>query len=305
MNAVVSENVAWLDRSSVDAVSRATIAFQERRDPREMYAAAGQRRALEGLLRLASEGNAGCGLLTAAPGLGKTLIRAALHQQAPAERCAVVATETGLLDFDDLLLEILSQLRGERLTAEHLPGRYERIAELKSALVSEVVSEGRHLVVLLDDADQLSVPTLNAVAALMNLCSDREAFIVPVLFGQPSLRQALSSIPALRQRVGAQFTLAPLSAAECSAYVEHRLQAAGFASQCVFDAGMTSSLHRASGGIPRVVNALCRQALRHASELGLAVAGATSLDAARSLLLDAGAARSPVFVGQPAGSDRP
>jgi len=298
MNAVVSENLAWLDRSSADTLSRAASAFQELRDPRAMYHAEGHRRALDGLLHLARNGNAGCGLLTAPPGLGKSLIRAALQQQAPVDRCAVVVAETGLLEFDDLLLEMLSQLRGERLTSEHLPGRYERIAELKSALVSEVVATGRHLLLLLDDADQVSAPALNAVGSLMNLCSDRQTFVVPVFFGQPSLRQAFSRLPALRQRVGAQFTLAPLGAAECNSYVEHRARNAGLASSRVLDASLAAALHDASGGVPRVINALCRHALQHAAERGLTIAGVASLDAARSLLLEASAPLSPVFVGQ-------
>ena len=298
MNAVASENIAWLDRSSADTLSRAAIAFRELRDPRAMYPAVGHQRVLDGLLRLARDGNAGCGLLTAPPGLGKSLIRAALQQQAPADRCTVVVAETGLLEFDELLLEMLSQLRGERLTADHLPGRYERIAELKSALVSEVVAEGRHMLLLLDDADQSSAPALNAVGALMNLCSDRQAFVVPIFFGQPSLRQTLSRLPALRQRVGAQYALAPLGAAECSAYVDHRLQADDLASQRVFDAGLVARLHVASGGVPRLINALCRHALQHAAESGLAVANGASLDAARSLVLETGPALSPVFLGQ-------
>jgi general secretion pathway protein A len=298
MNAVVSENLAWRDRSSADTLSQAAIAFQELRDPRTMFPAEGHQRALDGLLRLARDGNAGCGLLTAPAGLGKSLIRAALQQQAPADRCTVVVAETGLLEFDDLLLEMLSQLRGERLTAQHLPGRYERIAELKSALVSEVVAEGRHLLLLLDDADQASAPALNAVGALMNLCSDRQTFVVPIFFGQPALRQAISRLPALRQRVGAQYVLAPLGAAECNSYVEHRMRNAGMVSSRVMDASLTASLHGTSGGAPRVINALCRHALQHAAERGLTIAGAFSLDAARSLLLDTSTSLSPVLVGR-------
>jgi general secretion pathway protein A len=298
MNAVVSENLAWLGRNSADTLSRAASAFRELRDPRAMYPAVGHQRALDGLLQLASDGNAGCGVLTAPPGLGKSLIRTALQQQAPADRCTVVVAETGLLDFDDLLLEMLSQLRGERVTAAHLPGRYERIAELKSALVSEVVAEGRHLLLLLDDADQMSAPALNAVGSLMNLCSDRQTFVVPVFVGQPSLRQALARLPALRQRVGAQFTLSPLGVAECDAYVEHRLRNAGLAASRALDAGLAPALHDASGGVPRVINAFCRHALQHAAERGLTIVGADSLAAARSLLLEGGASLSPVFVGQ-------
>jgi type II secretory pathway predicted ATPase ExeA len=234
--------------------------------------------------------------VTAGAGLGKTLLRATLQQQLVPERCAVVAVETGLLAFDDLLLEILSQLRRERLTAEQLPGRYERLAELKAALVSEVVATGRHLVVLLDDADQLDPATLEAVGSLMNLASDRQTFVLPVLFGQPSLRQKLARLPALRQRIGAQFGLATLDPPGCDGYVSHRLEQAGHRAGRAFEAGLLARLHQASGGVPRVVNALCRHALQHAADHGLPSAGTPSLEAARTRIMDAGGA-SPVLIG--------
>jgi len=217
MNALADETVLWLHRDRAELLVRAADAFREVRDPGTLGLAAGQQRAVEGLLGLASDGSAGCGLLTAPAGLGKTLVRTSLQRQLAPARCATVVVESGLLDFDDLLLEVLSQLRGERVMPAQLPGRYERLAELKSALVSEVVATGRHLVLLLDDADRASTATLDAVGALMNLSSDRHTFVVPVLFGQPSLRQSLARLPALRQRVGAQFTLQALDAAESRA----------------------------------------------------------------------------------------
>ena len=298
MNALADDAVLWLHRDRGETLVRAAHAFRELRDPRATGLAAGQQHALDGLLRLANDGNAGCGLLTAGAGLGKTLVRAALQQQLAPERCATVAVESGLLEFDDLLLEILSQLRGERVTPAQLPGRYERLSELKSALVSEVVATGRHLVLLLDDADRATPATLDAVGALMNLSSDRQAFVVPVFFGQPSLRQSLARLPVLRQRVGAQFTLAALDAAGSLTCLERRLQAAGLSAAQVFETGLPARLHDAARGVPRVLNHLCRLALRHAAEHGRGLATVADLDAAQSTILETGAAASAVYLGQ-------
>jgi len=298
MNAVVPETLAWRDRDVAADLLGAAGAFRETRDPRVMFVEETRQQALDALRRLAEDGSHGGGLLTGGAGLGKTLLRAALQQQLAPERCAVVVVETGLLAFDDLLLERLSQLREERLTASELPGRYERIAEFKSALVSEVVATGRHLVVLLDDADQLDPATLEALGSLMNLASDQQTFVLPVLFGQPSLRQKLARLPVLRQRIGAQFALAALDPAGCSGYATHRLKRAGHDPGRVFEHGLFSRLHQASAGVPRVINSLCRHALHHAAGQGLPAAGAPSLEAARMRLLDAGSSVSPVLIGQ-------
>jgi len=298
MSALAHESLAWGTRRVAADLARAAIAFRELRDPRVLFADDSRQRALDGLRRLAEDGGCGGGLLTGSAGLGKTLIRSALQQQLSSERCAVVVVETGLLSFDDLLLEILSQVRQERLTAAQLPGRYERLAELKSALVSEVIAADRHLVVLLDDADQLEPATLEAMGSLMNLASDRRSFVLPVLFGQPSLRQKLARLPVLRQRIGAQFGLAPLDLAGCGSYVAHRLKLAGYEPASVLEHGLHIRLHQASGGVPRAINALCRHALQHAAEEGLPAAGAASLEAARERCMDPGGSTSALLIGQ-------
>lgn len=298
MNAVASETLRWHGRAPDADLTRAAGAFREMRDPRVMFADETRQRALDGLQRLADDGNCGAGLLTGGAGLGKTLLRTALQQRLAAERCAVVVVETGLLGFDDLLLEMLSQLRQERVTAEQLPGRYERLAEFKAALVAEVVATGRHLVVLLDDADQLDPATLEAVGSLMNLASDRQSFVLPVLFGQPSLRQKLTRLPVLRQRIGAQFALAAFDAAGCGGYAAHRLELAGDCAGRALEPGFLARLHHASGGVPRVINAVCRHALQHATQHGLPAADAASLEAARAQLVDPTGAASPVLLGQ-------
>lgn len=294
MNAIVADAFVDTDTGRFPA---AAAAFRETRDPRSMHLHAGVARAVVGLLRVADEGSTGAAMLTGAPGLGKTLVRAALQQRCDASRCAVVAVESGLLDFDDLLLEILSQLRGERLLPQQLPGRYERIAELKSVLATDVAAAGRHVVLLLDEADQYAPDTLQAIGSLLNLSSEQHTFIVPVFFGAPALRQTVARLPSLRQRVSAQYTLSSLHPQESARYLEHRLQLAGLASADVFAPGAVSKLQLAAGGVPRVINSLCRHAIEHAVEQGRPAVSPDCVLAAAALQLEAGVALSSVAIG--------
>jgi general secretion pathway protein A len=253
---------------------------------------------LDGLLQLANDGCAGAAVLTGAPGLGKTLVRSALQQQCDANRCAVVAVESGLLEFDDLLLETLSQLRGERLLPNQLPGRYERIAELKAVLASDIAATGRHVLLLLDDADQYSPATLQSIGTLLNLSSEQRTFIVPVLVGAPALRHTIARLPALRQRIGAQYTLASLESGESAEYIQHRLRLAGLETSDVFAPGVLHRLQTAAGGVPRVLNGLCRNAIQHAATHRRPVVSADCVLAAIALQVEPGATLSALAIGQ-------
>jgi general secretion pathway protein A len=275
-------------------------AFHEMRDPRSLCDAAGHGKIVEGLLQLAVCGRSGIGLLTGAPGLGKTLVRSALAQRAAEAHCEVVSLETALLNFDEVLLEILSQIRHERVMPADLPTRYERMAELKATLVSKIVSQGRHLLILVDDAEQLDTETLDAIGALNNLCSEQQSFVVPILFGHEALRQKLARSPALRQRVGTHYTLSPLTLEQCRTYIDHRLKLIGIATADVFAPGAIERVHASTGGVPRLINALCRHAIRAAESHHDAQVRPATVDECRGLVLDTGtqAAISPLQLGR-------
>jgi general secretion pathway protein A len=298
MSAVIADTFSNADPDRCSRLGRAAAAFRETRDPRSMHVHAGATRALAGLLQVAEDGGAGAAVLTGAPGLGKTLLRAALQQRHDANRCAVVAVESGLFDFDDLLLETLSQLRGERLLPQHLPGRYERIAELKSVLATNIAASGRHVALLLDDADQYQPATLQAIGTLLNLSSEQHTFVVPIFFGAPSLRHALARLPLLRQRIGAHYALASFEPGDSASYLQHRLQLADLECTDVFTPGIVGKLHVAAGGVPRVLNSLCRLAFQYASAHGRHAVGPDCVQAAIAQLPDLGALLSPVAIGQ-------
>ncbi|WP_295883756.1 hypothetical protein [uncultured Thiohalocapsa sp.] len=98
-------------------------AFENTRDTRFYFPSAAHREALSRLLFLAQDRNMGIGLLTGEIGAGKTLLRTLLYAQLSCADHIRVNIENSLLDFDGLLLEVLSQMRGARVHSADLPDR--------------------------------------------------------------------------------------------------------------------------------------------------------------------------------------
>jgi len=237
--------------------------FENTRDTRFYFASAGHAEALSRLLFLARDRNMGIGLLTGEIGAGKTLLRTLLYAQLAADQHVRVNIENSLLDFDGLLLEILSQMQGERLHPADYPDRYSRLAAFKRLLSEQIVTRARHLIVLIDEAQQLDLATIEGLKALTNIASERQNFMTLILIGQPELRERLKQLPQVEQRVSLRFHLTALGTAETGDYVMHRLRAAGYVGEQPLDAEALQLLHRASRGMPREINRLCKLALDH------------------------------------------
>jgi general secretion pathway protein A len=237
--------------------------FDNTRDTRYFFPSAAHAEALSRLLFLAEDRNMGMGLLTGEIGSGKTMLRSVLHARLSPETHARVSIENSLLGFDDLLLEILSQIQGQRLRASDYPDRYSRLAAFKRLLTEQIASQGRHLVILLDEAQQLNLPCLEAIKGLTNIASERQNFLTVILIGQPELRANLRHLPQVDQRVSLRFHLAAMTAEETREYVRHRLGVADYQGEFPFDPDALDALFRASRGIPREVNRICKIALEH------------------------------------------
>jgi general secretion pathway protein A len=238
-------------------------AFENTRDTRFYFPSAAHGEALARLLFLARDRNMGIGLLTGEIGAGKTLLRTLLYGRLSSAKHVRVNLENSLLDFDGLLLEMLSQMRGTRVHGAELPDRYSRLAAFKRTLSEEVAAQDKHLIVLVDEAQQLGLDTLEALKALTNIASERQNFLTLILIGQPELRERLARLPQVEQRVSLRFHLSALTPAETGDYVRHRLGAAGFIGEPPVDAAAVNLLHRATRGIPREINRLCKLALEH------------------------------------------
>ncbi len=123
--------------------------------------------------------------------------------------------------------------------------------------------EGKRVVLCLDEAQAMPLETLEALRLLTNLETEKRKLLQIVLFGQPELDDKLDqdSIRQLKQRISFHYRLGELGRTELEAYVKHRLAIAGYAGVNLFTQNAMRQLHRASGGVPRLVNILAHKAL--------------------------------------------
>ena len=128
-------------------------------------------------------------------------------------------------------------------------------------LVGEYAA-GRRVVLIVDEAQNLSVDMLEELRVLSNLNADSHMVLQTFLVGQPELRDTLR-LPQLRQfaqRIGIDYHLEALSSVDAQAYVRHRLSVAGGSADLI-SAEAINVAHAASGGVPRLMNQLCDTAL--------------------------------------------
>ena len=116
---------------------------------------------------------------------------------------------------------------------------------------------------IIDEAQDLSVELLEQVRLLSNLETNDRKLLQIVLMGQPELRDRLNdhALRQLRQRITVRYHLTPLNRHEVAQYVHHRLTVSGAKGAPYFTAPALWRVHRYSSGIPRLVNALCDKAL--------------------------------------------
>ena len=118
------------------------------------------------------------------------------------------------------------------------------------------------MAVLIDEAHLLERDVLEQVRLLTNLETATRKLLQIILIGQPELRELLAreDLRQVAQRITGRHHLAPLSVAETSAYVRHRLRVAG-ATREVFTPAALRELHRHSGGFPRLINVIADRAM--------------------------------------------
>ncbi|MDX1632084.1 MAG: AAA family ATPase [Thermoanaerobaculia bacterium] len=136
------------------------------------------------------------------------------------------------------------------------------LADLNEFLLDRV-TRGRDVVLLIDEAQDMDRELLEEVRLLSNLETDDRKLLQIVLIGQPELRDLLAddALRQLRQRILVRYHLDPLSADETESYIRYRLGVAGANSRPTFGSGALRAIHRYSGGIPRLINAVCDKTL--------------------------------------------
>ncbi|MDX1503072.1 MAG: AAA family ATPase [Thermoanaerobaculia bacterium] len=225
-------------------------------DPRFLFFSRRHREAFDHLLYGLKE-RKGFIQITGEVGAGKTtLCRALLEELGPAYRTALILNP--ILTSEQLIWLILVELGLG-------PEDYDRMANLErlNTFLLEQVTEGNDVVLIIDEAQDLSGELLEQIRLLSNLETDQRKLLQIVLIGQPELRELLDrpGLRQLRQRITVRYHLEPLSLHETGLYIQHRLHVAGSNSRPVFSRGAVRRIHRYSRGVPRLINAVCDKTL--------------------------------------------
>jgi general secretion pathway protein A len=227
-------------------------------DPRYLYLSERHAEALAHLLYGINE-SGGFIQLTGEVGTGKTTVVRTLLSRVPhhADVAVILNPRVTPVEF---LLTICEELG---LGVDEADRR--SVKEMVDALNRRLLSahaDGRRVIVIVDEAQNLSAEVLEQVRLLTNLETPTQKLLQIILIGQPELRELLdrTDLRQLAQRITGRYHLKPLSRVESQQYVRHRLRVAGAAGE-IFTPAALREVHRLSAGIPRVINVCCDRAL--------------------------------------------
>jgi len=228
-------------------------------DPAFVFLSSRHRDALAHLLYgIGKGGSGGFVQLTGEVGTGKTTLCRCMLEQVP-EGTRIALLLNPLISPLELLAAISEELEidiggssdSTRLLVDGL-NRY----------LLEAHGRGERVVVVIDEAQNLSPEALEQVRLLTNLETSKEKLLQIVLLGQPELRELLQrrSLRQLAQRITARYHLSPLGPQDTHLYIRHRLQVAG-AQRNPFRQNAMKALYQRSQGIPRLINIIADRAL--------------------------------------------
>lgn len=235
--------------------------FEPTWDTRFFFQSRDHDEALERLTFLVSERSMLFGMLTGEIGCGKTMTRAVFSERLDSRRFCVVTEENSSFSFAELLGLVLEQVdvAGEKVGST----KYARVERLKK-VVERIYHEGRHLVLVFDEAQEMSPKTLNELKLLTNLNRAGRSYLTIILVGQPELRPLVEQLPAIDQRISLRFHLNTLSMDDSRDYLRHRLKVAGHPTGELFPPDAVERAFQLSLGVPRELNRLAKLALEFA-----------------------------------------
>jgi len=228
-------------------------------DPSFVYLSSAHREALAHLMYGVGQGGTGGFVqLTGEVGTGKTTLCRCLLEQVP-DNCQVALVLNPLMTPRELLATICEELG---LGTNGIRDSSKGMVDALNAYLLEQHALGRRVVVVIDEAQNLSPEALEQVRLLTNLETAKHKLLQMVLLGQPELRQLLKreDLRQLAQRITARYHLTPLNQEDSGAYVVHRMKVAG-APRNPFRKSALRALYQRSGGVPRLINIIADRAL--------------------------------------------
>ncbi len=197
-------------------------------------------------------------VITGEIGAGKSVLIGHLIDQLDRSNVLAANLLTPNLAPEDLLSHILSAFRIE-------PSGSGKTAEIEAFedFLFDQMNHGRRVLLIVDEAQNLPIKTLEELRVLSNLEYDGTPLFQVFLIGQPDFRETMarSDMEQLRQRVIATYHLEPMSRAETEKYVEHRLTQVGWNGDPKISADAFDAIHVATGGLPRKIHKLCNRIL--------------------------------------------
>jgi len=221
-------------------------------DPSYLYPSRVHKEALSHL-RYGIEGHAGFIVITGEIGCGKTTMLQTVLRSLD-KKTSIARLMNTMLDSRELLQAIMLDFGLEPRPEATKPYL---VRELARFLVDQR-NNGRLSLLVIDEAQNLSVAALEEVRMLSNLETEKSKLIHIILVGQPNLRDMLASskLEQLRQRVTVSYHLNPLTADDTHAYVNHRLKHASIGAPLTFPRPVSDVIHEYSRGIARMINVI-------------------------------------------------
>jgi general secretion pathway protein A len=227
-------------------------------DPRYLYLSERHAEALAHLLYGINEAG-GFVQLTGEVGTGKTTIVRSLLAQTP-KNAEIALILNPRMTAPEFLLTICEELGIG--VPDSATESLKDLVDILSGYLLRAHANGRRVVVVVDEAQNLAPTVLEQVRLLTNLETNTRKLLQIILIGQPELRELLGTneLRQLAQRITGRYHLNPLTHDETAAYVRHRLRVAGATSD-IFSAAALAEVYRLATGVPRVINVVCDRAL--------------------------------------------
>lgn len=227
-------------------------------DPRFLYLGPAHHEAFAALL-YGIKMRRGFMCLIGEPGTGKTTLLYALLEQVDGN------LKTVFLPGTDLTFKQRLQFIIESLGAKPLGGTVLSLTRQLQELLADQWRIGSNVVLIFDEAQNLTVREMEDIRLLTNFEVPQTKLLQVILVGQPQLRDklALPELAQLKQRITVNVNLRPLTLSETSEYIEYRLRCTNWHKplHTLFSRPVVATIYQLSGGIPRLINAICHNAL--------------------------------------------
>lgn len=226
-------------------------------DPEFLYLSPSHKEALASIIYGIKQ-RKGFVAIIGAIGVGKTTILRSYLETAEKKHLKIVYIFNARLTFEELLKTIFRELG----LGDDTTDVFEKVNRLYEVLISEY-KEDNTVVLVIDEAQNMPVKTLEDLRMLSNLETPKDKLIQIVLVGQPEFEEGLrlDRLKQLNQRLAIKSTVLPLTLEESLDYIKLRLQRAGSNHSSIFTNSALIKITKRAQGIPRVLNILCDNAL--------------------------------------------